>query len=436
MKKSVLVLLLLLVLIIIVSPGIVGKLAEQTVDENLEWAARESGELVVSAENYDRGWFSSEGQHRIEIGEGGLRTALSANSDSDELPVLIINTHIDHGLIPLSSMGREQGSLAPGLGSAVSTLAIEIGNSERIELPGAIYSKLGFGGDLDSRYTVEAGARSIDGGEVTWQPSMIQFASNFDSGSVAFNGDIGAMTFGNDQQVVAIDRMSLVGRQEATGYGFKVGDVEMSIGPVNMTSGDMSAGGMQGMSLSASSAVSDGIVSAEVRLEIDAQTVPGFGEISVLGDIRLDGVDATALGALISRLEEQSDAQDASLALQQAQQELKDLLAAGLDINVDQFDVALPMGTVETKLTLGIPASDQASFEWASLLLSTVATLDIIVPEELVQLATSMSPQAGALIGMGYLKKDGAAYIMDANLEKGLLTINGAPVPLPLGALQ
>ena len=92
------------------------------------------------------------------------------------------------------------------------------------------------------------------------------------------------------------------------------------------------------------------------------------------------------------------------------------------------------MGTVEMKMTLEVPESDRATFEWTSLLLGVEATFDIIVPEELVQLATSMNPQAGALVGMGYLKKDGDVYIMDADFKKGLLTVNGAPIPIPMGA--
>jgi uncharacterized protein YdgA (DUF945 family) len=107
-KKSVIALILITVLIIIVSPGIIGKLAEESVSENLNWAAKESGELVVTSGGFDRGWFSSEGQHRVEIGDGSIRAAMSS---AEEIPVLLINTHIDHGLIPLSSMSREQGSL-------------------------------------------------------------------------------------------------------------------------------------------------------------------------------------------------------------------------------------------------------------------------------------------------------------------------------------
>ncbi len=96
MKKGVIGLLLVLAVIILISPGIVGKLAEQSVDENLNWAATKSGELVVTSQSFDRGWFSSEGQHRIELGEGAIRSAMTG-SVGGEMPTLVITTRLDHG---------------------------------------------------------------------------------------------------------------------------------------------------------------------------------------------------------------------------------------------------------------------------------------------------------------------------------------------------
>lgn len=439
MKKSVLALILVAVLIIIVSPGIVGKYAEDSVGENLNWAAEESGELVVTSDGFDRGWFSSEGQHRIALGDGSIRSAMSTTNgspDDEDLPVLLINTHIDHGLIPVSSMGREKGSLAPGLGSAVSTLAIEMGGGEAIDLPGTIYSTVGLSGDLDSNYSVEAGTQIVDGGEVTWQPSTIHVAASAKSGDVAFDGDIGAMTFGNDQQIVSFESLTFAGQQEGTPYGFYVGDIDMSMGPMTVNASGMEVSGMQGMNLTASSSVDEGLAAAEVRLEMSGQTIPGFGDISVIADMDFNDIDAAALGAMSERLDDLSGSQDPTMILTAAQEELKDLLAAGLSIGVDQFDVALPMGTVETKMSFELPKSDRADFEWTSLLLDLAGEVYITVPEELVQLATSMDPQAGALVGMGYLKKDGSVYIMDAQMKKGLLTINGAPIPIPMGAFR
>jgi hypothetical protein len=46
-----------------------------------------------------------------------------------------------------------------------------------------------------------------------------------------------------------------------------------------------------------------------------------------------------------------------------------------------------------------------------------------------------MSPEAGALVAMGFLQKDGDYYEMRAECAKGLLTVNGAPLPIPLPGL-
>jgi uncharacterized protein YdgA (DUF945 family) len=44
-------------------------------------------------------------------------------------------------------------------------------------------------------------------------------------------------------------------------------------------------------------------------------------------------------------------------------------------------------------------------------------------------------PNMAMAIGGGYLVKRGDAYELEAQLRKGLLTVNGAPIPLPLGAI-
>jgi uncharacterized protein YdgA (DUF945 family) len=434
-KKSVIALILLAVIIIIISPAIVGKFAEESVGENLNWAAQESGELVVTSDGFDRGWFSSEGQHRIELGDGQVRAAMTtvAGAGDEQFPVLLINTHIDHGLIAFTSMGREEGSLAPGLGSAVSTLAIEVGD-ETIDLPGTIYSKVGMGGDLDSKYILEAGTRMVPDGEITWEPMTVNIASSANSGDIEFEGDIGSTTFGNSQQIVTIDSLTFSGQQENTAYGFHVGDVDLSMGAMSVTSSGIQVSGMKGLTVKASSSVDDGLAGAAMRMEMSGQTIPGFGDVSVIADMTFDNIGAEALGVLTARVENMATNQDPTMLMMSAEEELKDLVAAGMNVDVDQFDVALPMGTVELQMSLDIPESDRGSFEWTSLLLEAAMTVDMKVPEALVQFATSMNPQAGALVGMGYLKKEGDMYIMDADFKKGLLTINGAPIPIPMGA--
>jgi hypothetical protein len=66
-------------------------------------------------------------------------------------------------------------------------------------------------------------------------------------------------------------------------------------------------------------------------------------------------------------------------------------------------------------------------------LLDLDAEADLVVAAEFVDFAMAMNPQAGAVVGMGFLRKNGDVYEMRAEYAKGLLTVNGAPMPIPLG---
>jgi len=432
-KKGVIALLLALALIILVSPGIIGKLAEQSVDENLDWATSESGELVVTSSGFDRSWFSSEGQHRVTLGDGAIRAAMI--NEGENIPVLVINTHLDHGLIPLTSMAREGGSLAPGLGSAVSTLMIEYGDGETIEIPGKIYSDIGLGGDLQASYVLAAGSKTVDGNTGTWEEISIEVSTNSRSGNVVFDGDIGALSFENDQDVISVGGLTFTGKQTMTQYGFATGSLEATLGTVAMETGGVPTVVMNGLTLTANSAVNDGLFDAETYFRITGQTIPGFGDVSVTANIVVAGADAAAFGAVIQRLESMSASPDPTQNMALGAEDFKDLLAAGFELRLDQLDVVLPMGTVMSKISIEVPQADRASFEWTSLLLGLVASADVTVPQGLVDFAMQMNPQAtDAVIDMGYLKQNGDVYEMEARYKKGILTVNGVPMPVPLGA--
>ena len=438
MKKGIVALLVVLALVVIVSPGILGRLAEKSVDENLNWAAQESGDLVVSSDSFDRGWFSSEGQHRVELREGNLKAMLKTmgGPDADRtLPVLVINTHLDHGLIPVSSMSRERGSLAPGLGNAVSTLSVEFADGEKVDIPGTIYSNIGLGGELESSYVLEAGTREESGTTVSWGPTEINITTNPSSGAVTFAGSVGALSFADEMDSLAVDELVFSGNQAPTKFGFAVGDLKLELDTLSMSTDGVQAGGLKRVSIDGKTNLDDGRLNGRTLLEMESQAIPQLGEFSIVADISLEGADAEALGALQAVLEAQGANPDPGQMFGVVEDDLKRLLASGIEMRFDQFDVTLPMGTVKTKLDISVAEEDAATFEWTSLLLATEASADITVPEALIDMATQMNPQAGAAVGMGFLQKNGDVYEMKAEYKKGLLTINGAPMPIPLGNL-
>lgn len=438
-KKGIVALLVVLALVIIVSPGIVGRIAEKSVDENLNWAARNSGDVVVSSENFDRGWFSSEGQHRIEIKDGELAailTTMSGSSDVDDMPVLMVKTRLDHGLIPVSSMTREKGSLAPGLGSAVSTLSLEFSDGKKVDIPGTIYSDVGLGGETRSTYVLEAGSRVEDGTTASWEATEVDITTNPSSGDVTFAGDIGTVSIGGADGSLALDGLSFSGNQTPTKFGVSVGEMKLELDAMSFSTGGIQAGGMKKMRVNGYTSIDDGRLSGRTLLEMQTEALMQFGEISVSADISVEGADAKALGALQQALEEGRANPDPLQMLNGAEQELQRFLASGLEIRFDKFDVASQMGTVMTKLDIKVAEEDAATFEWTSLLQTAEATADISVPEALVDLALQMNPEAGAVVGMGFLQKNGDVYELNAEYRKGLLLINGAPMPIPLGMFQ
>jgi uncharacterized protein YdgA (DUF945 family) len=433
-KKGVVALLVILALIIIVSPGILGRLAEKSVDENLSWAAAESGDLVISSDSFDRGWFSSEGQHRVEIKEGNLQAMLQElGPPGDELPVLIINTHLDHGLIPVSSMSRENGSLAPGLGSAVSTLSVEFSDGKSIEVPGKIYSNVALNGELESSYELEAGSHDDGHTKAAWGTSIIEVTTNPSSGDVQFSGNLRSLSFADKSESLEVNGLTFSGSQAPTTFGFATGDVKMELDGVSVSTNGIQAGGVKRMSVDGYTRLDNGRVNGRTTLDVELSALPQFGDVSVAGDISVEGADAEALGTLIKKLEALGPAPDEAQAFSALEGDLKRLLSSGLELRFDQLDVTLPMGTVTTAMKFKVLEKDASTFDWTSLLLATEASANVSVPEALVDMAMQMNPQAGAMVGMGFLQKNGDVYEISAEYKKALLTINGQPMPIPLG---
>jgi hypothetical protein len=89
-------------------------------------------------------------------------------------------------------------------------------------------------------------------------------------------------------------------------------------------------------------------------------------------------------------------------------------------------------GTVSATLDVDLDASDINNFAYASALQALDARLDLSVPAELYDYAVSIDPQVSVAVGMGYLRRNGGVYEMQAAFQNSLLTINGAPMPIPL----
>ena len=436
MKKGIVLVLVLLAVIVLVSPAIVGRLAEQKMDENLTWAATESGEVTVTSEYFERGWFSSAGRHRVELGEGQIMAALrsrGSHADPDEFPALIINTHIDHGLIPVGSVDSEQPSLAPGLGSAESTLQLEMPGDQVVNLPGKIYSKIGLGGQLQSSYSLGPGSHEIDNATIAWGATEINVETDPASGEVVFDGSIGSFSMHEANEGVSLGGMTFDGHQRPTKYGIAVGEIELSLHDVEM--GNNEPGSVREIAVRTTTFVSDGKAGGDATFRMALDDIPQYGQITLDMAMKLEGADAEALGNIQRLASSPELAADPTAMWAALDADVKTLLAAGLDVSFDKLEVTLPQGTITAVIEVSIGEEDPATFEWTSLMLNSEASVNLSIPAELFEAFVQGSPEAAMVVGGGYLLKRGDAYIMEAQLKKGLLTVNGAPLPIPLGLL-
>ncbi len=438
MKKGFVALLIVLAIVVLVSPGIVGRLAEKSMDENLDWAATESQEVIVSSQGFARGWFSSAGKHRVEVRPGRLQDLLLAltNSDDDrKLPALIIDTRLDHGLIPVASMSRDQGSLFPGLGSAISTLSVELADGEVLQVPGTIYSNVSLTGELRSKYELEAGTHDFVGANARWGDTRIEIATDPANGTVSFDGLIDSMSMIAGEDVVLIRKVEFTGKQRRSRFGFAVGDVDLALESLAVGPAGESAS-LGPLLIAIESELSGDRVSAHTTMTLDNTPFGELGAVDIAAEVHIIDVDGAAVGNITRALRTVSSTANPDELMLAIEGDVQRLLASGLELRFNQLDIALPQGQITSAFRIVVAENDADPFTWASVLLGLDATAAISLPAELVDIATSMNPQLHAVIGMGFLRKSGDAYEMQASFKKGLLTVNGAPMPIPILGVQ
>ena len=436
MQKGIVATLIILALVVLVSPGIIGRIAEESVDESLQWAADENENIVVTPERFDRGWFSSEGRHRIEIrnpdAQAAIREILGAESE-DGFPTLIIDTRLDHGLISVTSMARDKGSLAPGLGKGVSTMFIEFPDGETFPLPGTIYSDIGLSGIVAADYVVEPGSHETADARADWGAANVEFSSDPKTETVEYSGVFDSITVEAEGSTLRVGKTEFSGNQQPSPFDIAVGDFDLAMDTVGVEEQGADAVTFGPLSMSGNTKLQDDRVNGEASMSIAGLAVPGYGDMGLDIAMRFSDLDGASLGRLVQALEAADDEMPAQELLLLLEDDLRQLVTAGFELEFDRFDFDLPQGPVTSKMRFTIAESDDPVFEWASVLLDLDAEADLVVASEFVDFAMATNPQAGAVVGMGFLRKSGDVYEMRAEYAKGLLTVNGAPMPIPLG---
>jgi uncharacterized protein YdgA (DUF945 family) len=218
----------------------------------------------------------------------------------------------------------------------------------------------------------------------------------------------------------------------ATPFGFSVGPAKITIKSFAIISAANTTT-IGPIFIDSDSAIDAGRLDADVTFRIENTPVPNFETANIEIVARLENADAAALGQLRRSLEARSTTDAAMIDIDG---DLQRLLASGLEWHFDQLDVELPLGRVTSQISAIVSQSDARDFTWASALLSLDASADIRLPVDIVNILTEAYPDMHAIIAMGFLRRKGEYYTIQATFEKGLLTVNGAPMPFPIPALR
>jgi hypothetical protein len=189
--------------------------------------------------------------------------------------------------------------------------------------------------------------------------------------------------------------------------------------------------------LKTDSELEDNRVSGNGTLKLTELFVPNAGTFDVSADIELDDIDAGALVAIGTALRNSNRggyAPGLEAALPSIASQLEMLAARGGHFAINSFDVRLPQGNWQSSLSLEWPASDpDEPFVLPSFLLRLDASADLRVSRAVYNDIVQAMPDANYLLAAGFLQASGDELTMTANFSGGLLTVNGAPMPIPLG---
>lgn len=426
MRGRIFTLLVGLALLAFAAPGLVGYLAARQLDDNLSWFDAENDDVEIAALDFRQGWFSSRATHRLVLHDPMLKTLLGLTS-ADAAPALLIDSRLDHGLLPLST-------LKPGLASAVSTLRFEPAFGEPIAVPGAISSHIGLLGASTVRYAAGAGERRWDDLRAAWQDVDLVVTASARSQTLGVAGRIAPLKLESPDGAARIASLTLDSVRDASRYRFGVGRFELRVHDLALDADASIDGRLSEFAVAIDSGLRGDTLTGTATLELRDLVSPEAGTLEL--DLALDfaGLDAAAVERIAAKLAGhylRPEPGDLSPAAPSLQPEFESLLTSGGRVEVTQLVAA----------TNGAAARSSASVEWPrtaageplalpSILLRTEAAAELSMDVALYDRLSGRVPQLSSLLALGFLARKGDRYEMQAELDGGLLTVNGTPMPL------
>lgn len=469
MRKFVVVLSVLLLLLATVGPLVTGIVAERHYDEGIAVlsASPEASQLGLEPvqEVYDRGWFTTIGRTRVLVLEGPIMRALRRYSGAGEFadePAIVVRNVLHHG--PLTGLFR------PGLARIETALFLDGVAPQLVEMPLLLETLIGLGGGTEVRWQVPDGSIHNVARGLSWQRADGRFDITNRGLLSGFEGAAGELVVALTDPALLLTMadagLDVTLQPGAETAGLPAGDwvLRVASGSVQPTTDNSDARrappllSVRDARIETRARVADGALDTTIDVDVAGLTDSLGATISLNGTIRVDGLDAAALGGLQAAAGERAarrsqlrfqlgdlpGAEDPRTAeieaefARRAQPALRALIATGAESTSD-VRIGTPDGDITLTVSMTIPpdavapAADPRDAAMAAMARSS-ATLSLRIPAAVASNAIAASPAAkqhfDTMRGMGLVVREDGEYVMRAVYEGGLLSLNGVPMAL------
>lgn len=440
MRRWLVILLVALALLVLLSPGIIGHLVERNLADSITRSQIESPAITISTEHFERGWFSSVGRHRIAFIDRDalpLLAAFAERAGYDKMPGLILDSRIDHGLVAVASMSRENGSMTPAIARLLVSLQLDPGNGELVDLPGNLFIDIDLIGKTSVRLVLQQGRWQSGDAEIVWQGADLQVSLGTNGALTSIEGFVAPIRMSAGDDALVTGRIEVSARRRRGAYDVDVGTVRVNSEAVNVTNSSGQMSGYSSLAFTSQSDIVDGKLDGSSRLDITGIDVPTFGAVDIGLDLAYSGFDAASFARLYNAFRDAAtdgNPDDAFAALYPSMDaELQQFLSAGAELRFERLNISLPQGTIEMDLFLSLPRSGRGdAFSWPGLLHKLKASINLTLPVAVFEVLVAMQPEIRVAVAMGYLLKQGDEFKMSLEYSQGLATANGLPAPVPM----
>ncbi|HZW59850.1 MAG TPA: DUF945 family protein [Woeseiaceae bacterium] len=397
-------------------------------------AAHAAAALAASGivtERYERGWLSSRARLRLSVRDEHLaRLAgwLGTGAVRTRPVVMIVEMRVDHGILPLGALFHDDGSLQPGLANGVATLRLQTVDGTRQLLPGRLRLHIGLRGAMRVQHALPADRRHVRGGRLSWRRAALDYRTSADGRRQGFGLTLDHASFADGRRRIAAERLRVTIEGTAAGAG----DFDIALDGLSSAAHGAVLRDAAGARLAGHTALQRG------RLEVRA-TLALHGLLAASTDSRvrltLGGLDAVRLAAIRRGIGERLlGERPPGAAPAEIYRgffgDLRALIGSGASLSRGTLEIRDPAGVTRGTLDAELPGGAPGR-GWGPLLHALGCRATLQLPLAVVAARPQLRQDLQPAIAGGVLRADGDAYRMRASCGDGVLTINGAPLPLP-----